>query len=324
MPTPYSPALDGSLGALEIGTVVGTFFFGILTLQTFNYFRQFPEDSKTLKTVVAVIWSLELAHTICALQGIYVITVTYYGQPPDEVILNPPQAHILTILFSGGIDATVQIFFGNRIRAFSGRSYVFFLCIVLGIVRFACDIVLMANFWIYNAGYALVDSNEHWEVLTAETVSPAGDVLIALSMCYCLWQVRKSEFNRTRGMVDTLIIWTFETAIITSGAGIIQLILFLTRKDLSFVAVFLIQPKLFSNAMLASLNGRTRFRGTESTTLANSGSGSLAFESAAARSRCEGDHRIMSDASELRNSVVVHISPTPDDISLKDKTEEVV
>lgn len=52
MVSPHSPALDGTLGALEVGTVAGTFLFGILTLQTFNYYRRFPKDSKTLKTTV--------------------------------------------------------------------------------------------------------------------------------------------------------------------------------------------------------------------------------------------------------------------------------
>ncbi|KAJ7114837.1 hypothetical protein C8R44DRAFT_880907 [Mycena epipterygia] len=305
MSAPYSPSLDGTLGALEIGAVVGTFLFGILTLQTFNYFRQFPEDSKTLKITVAAIWLLELAHTICALHG-----------PLSEFALNPRQSLALTILFSGGIDALVQIFFGNRIRVLSGRSYVFFLCIALAILVFTCDIIVMSNYLIYNASYSILDTKEHWEVLAVCIITPSGDVLIALSMCYCLWRVRTSEFNRTRSMVDTLIIWTFETAIATSGAGIIQLILFLTRKDLSFIAVFLVQPKLFSNAMLASLNGRTRFRRNEMVIAADSQS--LAFESAGTRNRRE-DHRILSDTvSRIHSGIVVHISSTGDDASSKE------
>ncbi|KAJ7114887.1 hypothetical protein C8R44DRAFT_880947 [Mycena epipterygia] len=316
MPTHYTPALDGSLGALEIGTVVGTFLFGILTLQSFNYFRQFPEDSRTLKIMVVALWLLELAHTTCALQGIYVITVTFYGQPPSEFILNPPPAHVLTILFSGGIVALVQIFFGNRIRVLSGRSYVFFLCIALAVLGFTCDMILVSYYLINNASYSQVDAKEHWEALAAQIISPAGDVLIALSMCYCLWRVRTSEFNRTRGIVDTLLIWTVETTLVTSGAGIIQLILSLTRKDLAFVALYFIKSKLFSNAMLASLNGRARFRLTEATI--GSPSHPLAFESAGTRSRPEDDHRILSDPmSRIRGSVVLHIFPTADDVSSK-------
>jgi hypothetical protein len=44
--------LNGSLGAIEIGAVLGTFLFGIETLQTFNYYRNFRKDSKLLKITV--------------------------------------------------------------------------------------------------------------------------------------------------------------------------------------------------------------------------------------------------------------------------------
>jgi hypothetical protein len=45
--------LNGSLGALEIGTVLGVFLFGIETLQTFNHYNRFPKDSNLLKTAVS-------------------------------------------------------------------------------------------------------------------------------------------------------------------------------------------------------------------------------------------------------------------------------
>ncbi|KAJ7114858.1 hypothetical protein C8R44DRAFT_984227 [Mycena epipterygia] len=315
-----APALDGTLGALEIGTVLGTFLFGLLTLQTFNYYRQFPEDSKTLKITVAVLWVLELAQSICALYGIYNITVTNYGEPPNNFILNPPQSQILTIFFSGTIEALVQIFFGNRIRVLSGRAYIFFLCIVLAILGFVCDMILLAAFWIPSGGYAQVAAKEHWEVLTTQIVSPAGDMIIALSLCYWLWRVRDTEINRTRRMVDTLILWTCETTLVTSGAGIVQLILFLTRKDLAYIAVFLMQPKLFSNAMMASLNGRARFRFTEMTITGSTQP--LEFDS---RSRREEGHRIFLDTvSRMRGSVVVQIPHTTEGYNIsKDKTEAV-
>ncbi|KAJ7908993.1 hypothetical protein B0H13DRAFT_2330844 [Mycena leptocephala] len=67
-------------------------------------------------------------------------------------------------------------------------------------------------------------------------------------------------------MVDTIILWTVETTLLTTISGALQLILFLTRRhDLSWLVFFLIQAKLFSNSMLASLNGRTQFRQTAGT-----------------------------------------------------------
>ncbi|KAJ7440203.1 hypothetical protein B0H11DRAFT_2099985 [Mycena galericulata] len=258
--TSQFPALDGTLGAMEIGAVLGTFLFGIETLQTFNYYRRFPEDSKLLKATVAVIWCLELVNTICGLGAIYIMTVTFYGHAPNQHILNPPHTLNITILLSAPINALVQLFFGNRIRVLSGHWHIMVLCVVLTLLRFICDVALTIAFWVSPLGFSVLRANYHWEMITASSVGPAVDGLIAVSMCFCLWRVRGSGFKRTQRMVDTLIVWTVETTLITSVAGIMQLVLFLARADLSFMAFFFIQPKLFSNSMLASLNGRQRLR----------------------------------------------------------------
>jgi hypothetical protein len=60
IPLPFSMSanlslfdLNGNLGALEIGSVLGVFLFGIETLQTFNYYRRSPKDSNLLKPAVS-------------------------------------------------------------------------------------------------------------------------------------------------------------------------------------------------------------------------------------------------------------------------------
>ncbi|KAJ7146849.1 hypothetical protein C8R44DRAFT_864567 [Mycena epipterygia] len=333
MTSTSSPALDGSLGALEIGIVVGTFLFGILTLQTFNYYRQFPEDSRTLKITVRpsyiqchlsnVLWIDR--YTLAARTRpydmlstwagkIYLMTVTFYGQPTSEIMLNPPLSHILSLVFSGGIDALVQIFFGNRIRMLSGRPHILFLCIALAIARFTDDMILMSSFWIYKGGYLALQSKEHWELVTATILGPTGDGVIALSMYYYLWRLRKSEFHRTRSMVDSLLIWTLETTLVTSVSAFLELFFFLTRRDLVFMTFYLIQPKLFSNSMLAVLNGRTRFRCNEATIASQP----LDFEATGTRTRREDDHYTLADTMRSTRSVVVHISSVTEDFSDKD------
>lgn len=51
----FSDDLDGSIGAIEIGAALGAFLFGIETLQTFNYYRNFPKDSNLLKGTVSLL-----------------------------------------------------------------------------------------------------------------------------------------------------------------------------------------------------------------------------------------------------------------------------
>jgi hypothetical protein len=46
------PPLDNTLGAVEIGGVLATFLFGLATLQTYNFYHQFPSERSVLKWTV--------------------------------------------------------------------------------------------------------------------------------------------------------------------------------------------------------------------------------------------------------------------------------
>jgi len=248
--------LNGSLGAMEIGTVLGVFLFGILTLQTFHYYRNFHKDSNLLKATVGFVWVLELGHTISACHALYSQTITFYGQPGH--ILSPPLSEETTILFAALIYTVVQTFFANRVRVLSGQWYIMALACVLGLLRFVGHVGIVALLLYYSRVSIILEWR--WLVTTSLSLDLSVDILITASLCYCLWNMRSCESKRTRTMVDTLILWAIESTILTSAASVIQIILFMTRTDLVWTGFFIIQAKLFSNAMLASLNGRQRFR----------------------------------------------------------------
>ncbi|KAJ7700357.1 hypothetical protein B0H17DRAFT_1047065 [Mycena rosella] len=292
-------SLDGTYGALEIGAAVGTFLYGMETLQAFNYYRNFPKDSVILKSTVASIWLLDLAQTICTLHAVsgqpggylpvqfsqnYLMTVTFYDRPPSQEIATPPHSLVLVILFSGVSSTVVQAFYANRIRVLSGTWYLMVICFALIIASLIGALVLMAMLWRSSSALIFLQSQVEWEMIVLSSVGPAVDILIATSMCFYLWRLRKAEpeFRRTQNTLDTLILWTVETTLLTSLAAIIQIVLFLTRKDMSFMAFYIIQPKLFSNSMLAVLNGRTQFRFDDHRTRAGV-SQSIAFELPASR-----------------------------------------
>ena len=44
--------LNNTIGAIEIGSLFGVFLFGIVTLQTFNYYDNYKEDGWGNKTLV--------------------------------------------------------------------------------------------------------------------------------------------------------------------------------------------------------------------------------------------------------------------------------
>ncbi|KAJ7796255.1 hypothetical protein B0H14DRAFT_2915886 [Mycena olivaceomarginata] len=118
-----SSGLNGSLGALEIGSVLGAFLFGIETLQTYNYYRDFSRDCVLLRSTVIGDRSsanrfLELGHTVSSWHALYSETVTLYGEP--QHISSPPLSEDLTVLLTALIYIVVQTFFANRVRILSG------------------------------------------------------------------------------------------------------------------------------------------------------------------------------------------------------------
>jgi len=53
--------LANTLGVLEIGSLLGVFLFGVVSLQTFNYYTMYPDDSWVNKTLVR---SEEILHPV--------------------------------------------------------------------------------------------------------------------------------------------------------------------------------------------------------------------------------------------------------------------
>ncbi|KAJ7683081.1 hypothetical protein B0H17DRAFT_43875 [Mycena rosella] len=253
-----NPDLNGSLGATQIGAVLGTFLFGIETLQTYNYYGEFSRDSRTLKMTVALVWFLELGHTLSAWHALYSQTVTFYGQL--QYISSPPRSEEMTILFAALLYTVVQAFFANRVRVLSGRWHIMLVACCLNLLRFFANMATLGLLLHYSRVSILLEWR--WLVSTALGLGIVVDILITVAMCHFLSRLRSSD-SKTRTMVETLILWTIESTILTSAASITQIILFLTRTDLVWTCFYIIQAKLFSNSMLASLNGRRRFRTCE-------------------------------------------------------------
>ncbi|KAF7356265.1 Saposin B-type domain-containing protein [Mycena venus] len=260
---PKLPPLDGSLGVIQIGLVLGTFLFGIETLQTFNYYREFPKDPKILKGLVGGIWFFELAHTISSWHAMYTITVTFYGQP--QHILAPPISLVYPIFFHGLIAFCAQSFFVYRVRVLSGQWLIPIGCFALNLARLGCLMLLFGELY-QTPIFTLLATKFRKEVIVVSSMGPGVEIVVAASLVYYLWSRRGGKggstgFQQTNRVVDSIVIWTVETTLITTVSGVVQLILFLTRRnDSSWILFFLIQAKLFSNSLLASLNGRTRFR----------------------------------------------------------------
>ncbi|KAJ6562102.1 hypothetical protein B0H19DRAFT_1068781 [Mycena capillaripes] len=210
-----------TLGPVEFGLIISTFLFGIETLQTFNYYRNYPEDSLPLKILVAVVWLLELGHSICGWHGVYSVTVTFYGQP--EHILDPPQSLGLVALFSSVLITLVQGFFCVRIRRISGRWHLACLCFLFSAVPLVGTIAIVFIFHTHASFLALQTGIGRVILVITTALQPPAHITIAAVLCYNLWGFKDPEPRdlnhpmKMQRVLDKVIIWTIgETSFLVS------------------------------------------------------------------------------------------------------------
>ncbi|KAJ7722791.1 hypothetical protein B0H16DRAFT_1737519 [Mycena metata] len=187
--TTEAPELNATYGAFEIGVSVATFLYGIGTLQTYNYYRPFPNDSSFLRTAVAVLWFLELGQSICAAQ-LYSGTVTSYGRQPFQEIAAPPRSLMLEILFSSLSCTVGQLFFSDRIRRLSGHWLLMLVFCVLIMSHLVGDLFLMVQLWTSPSVVTALESKLRLENIVLAAMGPFVDILLAIFLCLHLRRLR--------------------------------------------------------------------------------------------------------------------------------------
>ncbi|KAJ7581925.1 hypothetical protein C8J56DRAFT_1056923 [Mycena floridula] len=240
--------------------------FGLITSQTYVYFKTFPRDSRFTKGLVAVLWVVEMLHTACIFDALYMYTVAGYGDPTS--LIRFPVALDVTIILHGATVILVQLFFSHRISKFVQKThYMSAIAIFILFVRF---VAFVASGVAATMMTTLLSFMQAWKSLIffdllscAMTDVMMSDGHFGLSTC----NTALESYLSTLAMVDKLIMSSVETCLVTTFTTLVLNASdlqhqFLTMKDKNFiwVGILLVQPKIFSNALLANLNSRSSLR----------------------------------------------------------------
>ncbi|KIM42482.1 hypothetical protein M413DRAFT_134912 [Hebeloma cylindrosporum] len=231
-----------TLGALEIGSLLGVFLFGVVSLQTFNYYATYPDDSWVNKTLIAVIWVCDLVHTVGVNYEVYRTTIIDYGRPDSLLKLTVIGA---VTLFGALVTLLVQTFFSIRLAKLLPPPYdkIGTVCIAISTVRFA-GAVYITVCGVTAPSLADFRHKVSWLVSATFAVSAAVDVAIAVSMLYYLVRQRGEGTYRISKILDRLITYTVRSGLITSISAIALVICFQTMPDnLVWMAVYAFVPK---------------------------------------------------------------------------------
>ncbi|KAF7349018.1 hypothetical protein MVEN_01423000 [Mycena venus] len=250
-----------SIGAMEIGVLVSYVLLGVTITQVYIYYTRFPDDSRTLKSLVAFVGLCEIAHAVCIGLALYEYTVSAYGDPED-LGLALAKSFDTAVFFSGVIYASVQSFFSYRIYMLSKKIFiacVIWICIFLRFVGTAVS---------YGAGVRMAsdplpqyEADWGWLFYSIWSLSAAIDVAITITLVFLLWRQRTGVHQRTVAVVDKLIKWLIETGMLTSATAIATLACFVVMTtNFIWLAFLVVESRLYSNSLLASLNSRVTLR----------------------------------------------------------------
>ncbi|KAF8169854.1 hypothetical protein K438DRAFT_224294 [Mycena galopus ATCC 62051] len=268
-------SLSTTYGAMLIGVLFATFFQGVLTLQAYIYYESFPKDTARLKFLVATVWVLDVAHLVLICQSCYHYLISNWGN--SAALLVSTQELDLHLVFVGMASALCQGFFLSRIWTFSQKNR-----LLTGRLSAAC-LTTFALEAAMSAQISRVPSVAAFNSLTGEVVTTLGlsaagtfslfglnrddravmstvDVAIAAILVWYLQQ-GKTSFDRTSFVVARVVQYTVATGLATSLLAVSCLIVYLaTPNTFIFIALHFSLGRMYTNALLATLNSRRNLR----------------------------------------------------------------
>ncbi|KAH8108733.1 hypothetical protein DFH11DRAFT_1070763 [Phellopilus nigrolimitatus] len=249
--------MNTTFGAAFVGLVVSAVLYGLTLLQTYTYYRTYPNDSARLKSLVFILWFLDSLHLVLCTNAIYWYLVTNFNNP-ENLELTYWSMNIQTDC-NGLIGLMVELFFAQRVWRVSKNWFLTGFITILAFVHCGLGIFFTVE------GFILKEFSKYsqltWVTSTGLGSAAAADITIAVSLVYFLSKNR-TGFERTDSLITTLTVYAINTGLLTSICATAAVVSFATM-PLNFVwlSFFWCLGKLYVNSLLASLNSREALRG---------------------------------------------------------------
>ncbi|KAI0821470.1 hypothetical protein BC629DRAFT_1587735 [Irpex lacteus] len=266
---------NSTVGALLIGGLISAILFGVTSTQSWVYYQSDHGDRRMLKAVVAVLWLLDTFDMCLIFHILYWYLITHYGD--STVLANPVWSIIAHVLVTSFTETVVRCMFALRIWRLSHNVLLVVIILAITLTDLVACISKHRHLPVL---YDTENNNPPLAVITVKAFSTtfatlnkldalfylnfsaglAGDGLVAISLCWILHQSR-TGFGKTETIVTWLMTYIINTGLFTAITASLGLILFAIQpNNFIYIAVYLQLSKLYANAYLAMLNGRTALR----------------------------------------------------------------
>ncbi|KAL4253198.1 DUF6534 domain-containing protein [Pleurotus pulmonarius] len=246
-------------GPMLIGVFLNTILYGVLVVQTFNYFQTYKMTDKALiRYLVIYLLVLETFNTGCVMEMMYDILVKPLARTkPPSGPPKPPMLLSADAVVTVFISTPVQLFMARRICVLSESIIVPVVIALLSFVSLGGGtalsvlVTVIPDFSRFNEFYPAVS--------TWLGASALADLLITGCLLFTL-QRKRTGMQATDGIINKIMLLTIQTGLITTVFAIADLVLALSvqGKGFNFIPDFALS-KLYTNMLLASLNARTDY-----------------------------------------------------------------
>ncbi|KAH0578596.1 hypothetical protein H2248_003737 [Termitomyces sp. 'cryptogamus'] len=268
-------ALDSTLGAVFLGATLTGILYGITCVQSYTYFKNNNRDKRWFKGTISLLWFLDTLHQALIAQNMYISLVSDFGNYDFLVSSHSNRAASGFFYVSEISDVIIRGIFGWRVwismcltqsqRINHTATDVPYLLVSQKNIPIAVCIAA-TSLLSFASVLAFLLSNFNGELAFFLKVSyllymglasgMAADVFIAVFLCVNLWR-RRSGLRKTNSLVKTLMMYSINTALLTTISYMACLITYAAMNDnFVWLAIYEILPKLFLNSLLALLNSR--------------------------------------------------------------------
>ncbi|KAK7042080.1 hypothetical protein R3P38DRAFT_2888445 [Favolaschia claudopus] len=250
--------LNNTMGSMLLGVIFSAILYGISVLQCMFYYTRYERDPMYLKFLVASTLFLDTLHLSFVVHTVYHYLISNYYE--NDALQAMVWSVSLEALPTGVTAGLVQSFYAHRIWRMSHGNYFstgFVLFLILATSACGTAWVIMA-----------LQCRTYQDLLrispltiTINALSTAADVFITMILCFMLHRSNPASLE-TESMVNRLILFTINTGLLTSLCAVAALVsLIISPRTLIYASFYFCIGRLYSNALLASLNARSVIRG---------------------------------------------------------------